>query len=80
MEKILLLGLLGAVALNAVATPVVKIRLPERFRLLTDQRFDLRVEGTALTDTNAAVQIVINGVDVTGSLPVAEFTANNVGA
>lgn len=79
MKKTMLLGLLGAVALNAVATPVVKIRLPERFRLLTDQRFDLRVEGTALTDTNAAVQIVINGVDVTGSLPAAEFTANNVG-
>lgn len=78
MKKNLILGLLGAMALNAVAAPAVKICLPERFRLLTDQRFDLRVEGTALTDTNAIVQIVINGVDVTGALPAAEFTANNV--
>ncbi|MEJ0089396.1 MAG: alkaline phosphatase [Limisphaerales bacterium] len=79
MKKTLLFGLLGAMALNAVAVPTVKIRLPERFRLLTDQRFDLRVEGTALTGTNATVQILINGVDVTGSLPPAEFTANNIG-
>ena len=78
MKKTLLLGLLGALALNVTAAPTVKIRLPERFRLLTDQRFDLRVEGTTLTDTNAIVQIVINGVDVTGTLPAAEFTANNI--
>ena len=63
MKKTLLLGLLGALALNATAAPTVKIRLPERFRLLTDQRFDLRIEATTLTDTNAIVQIVINGVD-----------------
>ena len=79
MKNSLLIGLLGALALNATAAPTVKIRLPERFRLLTDQRFDLRVEATTLTDTNATVQIVINGVDVTGALPAAEFTANNVG-
>ena len=78
MKKAILLGLLGACALNAVAAPTAKIRLPERFRLLTGQRFDLRVEGTTLTDTNSAtVQIVINGVDATAGLPTAEITTDN---
>ncbi len=77
MKKSLLFGLLGALALNATAAPTVKIRLPERFRLLSDQRFDLRVEATTLADTNATVQIVINGVDVTASLPAPEITFNN---
>ena len=70
MKKTMLLGLLGAVALQttalvADAAPTVQIRLPERFRLLTDQRFDLRVEATTLADTNATLQVLINGVDVT---------------
>jgi alkaline phosphatase len=77
MKRTWLLGLCGAMALNAMAAPAVKIRLPERFRLLTDQRYDLRVEGTALTDTNATVQILINGVDVTASLPAPEITVDN---
>src|SRR6476660_4635178 len=78
MKKTFLLGLLGALALNASAAPVVKIRLPERFRLLSDQLFDLRVEGTSMLDhTNATIQIVINGVDVTSSLAAPERTINN---
>lgn len=77
MKKTLILSLLGVCALNAVAAPTVQIRLPERFRLLTDQRFDLRVEAATLTDTNALVQIIINGADVTASLPTPEVTSGN---
>lgn len=79
MNKPLILGLLGALALNASAAPAVKIRLPERFRVLSDQRFDLRVEGTGLADTSAALQLIINGVDVTATLGTPEVTTNNDG-
>ncbi|MDB6054982.1 MAG: alkaline phosphatase [Verrucomicrobiales bacterium] len=77
MKKTLLLGLLGALALNAAAAPTVKIRLPERFRLLTGQRFDLRVEGTTLASTASSIQIVINGSDITAFLPAPEITTDN---
>jgi alkaline phosphatase len=77
MKKTMILGLLGAVALNAVAAPTVQIRLPERFRLLTDQRFDLRIEATTLADTNATVDVIINGKTVTSSMPAAEITTDN---
>jgi len=73
----MILGLVGAAALNAMAAPTVQIRLPERFRLLTDQRFDLRVEATALASTNAVVQVIIDGQDATGALPAPELTTEN---
>lgn len=56
----------------------VQIRLPERFRLLTEQLFDLRVEATGLTDpATASVQISVNGTDVTAGLPTPEVTTDN---
>ncbi|MGI9087062.1 MAG: alkaline phosphatase [Chthoniobacterales bacterium] len=58
--------------------PSVQIRLPERFRLLTDQLFDLRVEATGLTNpATASIQVTINGSDVTASLPAPEVTTDN---
>lgn len=60
------------------AAPTVAVRLPERFRLLTNQLYDLRVEATGLTDTASAnVRILVNGNDVTASLPAPEVTTNN---
>src|SRR5262249_34743893 len=52
----------------------VEIRLPERFRLLTDQQFDLRVEAAGLSRPDASLQIILDGKDITSSLPVPEVT------
>jgi len=57
--------------------PVVKIRLPERFRVLTGQQFDLRVEASNLTSLNATIKILLDGSDITSQLPAPEVTANN---
>lgn len=63
---------------SAQAAPTVAIRLPERFRLLTGQLYDLRVEATGLADANAAtVRVLVDGADVTASLPAPEVTTNN---
>ena len=53
---------------EAQANPTVKIRLPERFRLLTDQLFDLRIEVTNLTNLEASVKVLLDGIDLTPSL------------
>ena len=39
----------------------VKIVLPERFRVLSDQLFDLRVEVTGLSSLDAQIQLVCSG-------------------
>src|SRR5262245_54416378 len=58
--------------------PVVKIRLPERFRVLTDQLFDLRVEASNLTDLNAAnIKIILDDKDITSQLGTPEVTTDN---
>ena len=70
--------LLGASALgtSALAAPAVAIRLPERFRLLTNQYFDLRVEATGLSSVAAAnLQVTVNGQPFT--LPAPEITSDN---
>ncbi len=83
-----LLGLLAAQSFAAPRTlppvepptggPAVQIRLPERFRVLTGQLFDLRVEATGLTNpAGASIQVSVNGTDVTASLPVPEVTTGN---
>lgn len=60
------------------AGPGVQIRLPERFRVLTDQYFDLRVEATGLANPAAAtLTIRVNGVDVTAALPAPEVSTDN---
>lgn len=76
------LALLGALAVHSSATPAVKIRLPERFRLLNGQLFDLRIEATGITGDpdNAALQIsASDGTDLTAGSP-AEVTVNNTTA
>ncbi len=76
------LALLGVFVATSYATPTVQVRLPERFRLLNDQLFDLRVEATNLTgDPNTATVTVTSsdGTDLTaGSAP--EVTINNTTA
>jgi alkaline phosphatase len=57
------------------AAPQVTIRLPERFRLLTDQQLDLRVEATGLSDLDAT--IVVQADDNRFVLPSPEVTTDN---
>ncbi|HWO01826.1 MAG TPA: alkaline phosphatase, partial [Blastocatellia bacterium] len=59
------------------AGPTVKIRLPERFRVIADQQFDLRVEATNLASLSATVQILIDGHNVTGTLAAPEVSTDN---
>jgi len=40
--------------------PAIKIVLPERFRVLSQQLFDLRAEAVGLTNSAAQLQIVVN--------------------
>jgi len=56
---------------------VVSIRLPERFRLLTDQQFDLRVEAVGLTRPNASLRVLLDGVEATATLSPPEITTDN---
>src|SRR5688500_16873610 len=57
------------------SAPTVEIRVPERFRLITDQLFDLRVEAAGLADLGSEVVITINGQPA--FLPVPEVTTDN---
>jgi hypothetical protein len=52
----LLCTLLAPVKAATQTTPTIKIVLPERFRVLSEQLFDLRVEATGLTNTTAQLQ------------------------
>ncbi|MBV8882245.1 MAG: hypothetical protein JO332_19975, partial [Planctomycetaceae bacterium] len=79
-------SLRGAVLLLLLSTPLaagaagpsVRIRLPERFRVLAGQYFDLRVEATGLADPAAAtLKVLVDGVDVTAALPAPEVTTDN---
>ncbi|MEZ5429108.1 MAG: alkaline phosphatase [Pyrinomonadaceae bacterium] len=49
---------LGAMAQGA---PTVRIILPERFRVLTNQYFDLRIEAENLSRSTARVELIIEG-------------------
>ena len=75
------LVLLAGSALPATAAPVpptVSIRLPEKFRLLENQYFDLRVEATGLANpATATLTIFSNGYNVTASLPAPEVSTDN---
>lgn len=48
-------------AAQAQSAPVVSIRLPERFRLLTGQQFDLRVEAAGLTSEQPRIAVALQG-------------------
>ncbi len=76
MKKSIVLSLLTCLSPALCwAAPQVTIRLPERFRLLTDQQFDLRVEATGLANTKAT--IVVRTDDRQFVLPAPEVTTNN---
>ncbi len=65
---------------SAQAAPNVRIVLPERFRLITNQYFDLRVEAENLSRTTARVVINVEGDGVTETFNFAganEITSNN---
>jgi alkaline phosphatase len=71
-------GILTAATLATGAQAAnVSFCLPERFRLLTEQMFDLRIEATDLQNLNSSLVVKINGVDVTSSLPAPEVTTDN---
>jgi alkaline phosphatase len=60
--------------------PAVKIVLPERFRVLSQQLFDLRIEVVGLTNSAAQLQIVVNDGnkhDALQGVAVPEVTTNN---
>lgn len=72
------LALLGAITATSYATPAVQIRLPERFRVLTGQLFDLRVEATGVSSIDSAnVRILADGHDITSTLGAPEVTSDN---
>ena len=43
------IAILGTFSVQTYGAPSVRVRLPERFRLLTKQLYDFRVEATNLT-------------------------------
>lgn len=55
----------------------VRFALPERLRVLAGQQFDVRVEASGLTNTQATIKVTLDGVDITSSLPAAEVTTDN---
>src|SRR5215468_8589691 len=57
--------------------PAARIRLPERFRVLTGQLFDLRIEATGLTNTDATLSVFLDGVNITRQLGSPEVTIDN---
>lgn len=59
MAVILTVFIGGISAINAQTTPNVRIVLPERFRVLTNQFFDLRIEAENLSSSTARVNIDI---------------------
>jgi alkaline phosphatase len=73
MRPFYVMPMLALAAGTASATPEVTIRLPERCRLLTEQRFDLRVEATGLTNGDASLTLQIPGTDLGRRLPQPEI-------
>jgi len=70
----------AAQSANAQTTPTVRIVLPERFRVITNQYFDLRIEAEGLNRTTARVLINVEGDGASETLNYAgsnEITTNN---
>ncbi len=68
VEKILVAAVLGLAiitfqGINAFAqgAPTVRIVIPERFRVLTNQYFDLRIEAENLASSTARIEIQVEG-------------------
>ncbi|MEO7133454.1 MAG: alkaline phosphatase [Vicinamibacterales bacterium] len=75
MKQSILINILALLPALAWGAPQVAIRLPERFRVLTDQQFDLRVEASSLADLNATLAVAVNGKPL--ALPAPEVTTDN---
>jgi hypothetical protein len=76
----LILMLLAPAMASAQSGPAVKIVLPERFRVLSQQQFDLRVEAVGLTNSTAQLQIIVNNGnrhDALQGVGAPEVTTNN---
>lgn len=54
-----LLFLTGAEIVRAQTVPTVRIVVPERFRVLTNQYFDLRIEAENLSSVRARIQVTV---------------------
>lgn len=54
----------------ASAASALKIRLPERTRVLTRQQFDLRIEATQISSLNVALDLKIDGQQIGGSAEI----------
>src|SRR5712692_6704342 len=75
-----LLILVGAPRLPiafAQGSLAVSIRLPGRFRLLTGQQFDLRIEAVGLTHADAGLRVLLDGTEMSSALPSPEVTTDN---
>lgn len=70
-------ALLPLAAAATQSGPTLTIALPERFRVLTNQLFDLRVEAEGLTNQDASLRVLVDSVDVTNTLPAPQITINN---
>ncbi|WP_035602806.1 alkaline phosphatase [Haloferula sp. BvORR071] len=76
-KQLLALACLTAIA-PLQAAPEVNIALPERFRLLTRQLFDLRVEASNLGNINATLKLRDErGNDITSQFGTPEVTTDN---
>lgn len=72
------LALFGAFTATMYAAPSVQIRLPERFRVLERQFFDVRIEATGLASVDGAtLRVFYDGQDITSSLSAPEVTSDN---
>ena len=77
MRRIGIVLLLAAWAGLLRAEPNVEIRLPERFRVLTEQRFDLRVEATGLSSPDAILVVRLTQGDAVTPVPLPEVATDN---
>lgn len=73
----LLIAFSAATAALGQTSQDVRIVLPERFRVLENQKFDLRVEAVNLSSTNASIRVILNGRNVTSLIGTPEVTTDN---
>ena len=70
----------AAQTVNAQTAPTVRINLPERFRLITNQYFDLRVEAEGINRSTARIIVEVEADGRTESLNIngaTEITNDN---
>jgi alkaline phosphatase len=64
-------------ASNAPGAANVRVRLPERFRVLEQQYFDIRIEASGISSTGVNAKLYVDGVDVSTQLGAPEITTDN---